>query len=225
MPRQTYTIAGRTFTRKSDLQDYIRAIVARYGDDVPLGIGDAEFMSALLENHPLADAKIGAGVASIVVRRNPQYPSTRGFYLHRVDGSSTDFSWTECIRPTPHHKKVLAALRVVVKPQTMAFKRAFFDAGGNRCELTGEAIEFVGSHVDHVPPLTFNRLVEQFCYEYGFDLDKLPLRDEAANNKYADVIDDDIVTVGFAEYHRQFAKLRVVSRLGNLSHAKKGSAA
>lgn len=221
MTRQTYTVNKQRFHRKSDLCNYIRSIVAKYQNDRPIDKTDFDFVFDLLRNHPNAEAKIGAGVASIVVRRNPIYPATRGFYLYRIDGSSTDFSWVECVSPSPKRKKVLAALRFAVESQTIAFKRAFFDNGGGHCELTGEPITFVGSHVDHVPPLTFDRLVDQFCCEYGLNLEALPLRDEFADNRYIDVLDDDVVTFRFAEYHRQFANLRVLSRLGNLSYAKR----
>ena len=216
------TVGVNTFATKGALQDYIRTLVADHADDQALDADDLRFMLTLLDRHPQAETKIGCGVASIVVRRNPVYTSTRGFYLFRTDGSGTDFSWTECLNPTPHRKKVTRAMRVLAEPQTMAYKQRFFDSTPSpTCELTGESITFVGSHVDHVPPLTFEKLIEDFCVENNLDIDTIPIRDDLADNKYVDVLDDDLIAALWEEYHRQRAVLRVVSVLGNLSVSKR----
>lgn len=218
--RQPIQVGGLEFRTKSALQEHIRAIVAKYPDEAALVGHDLTFVLSLLERHPHADVKIGCGVRAIIVRRNPVYRQTRGFYILRVDGSDTDFSWVECLNPTPHHKKVIRAMRALIEPQTMAFKQRFFDTQEPVCPLTSERLTFVGSHVDHVPPLTFERLVDDFCAAYGIDINRVPLRDELADNKYVDVIDDDLIAARWVNYHAAHAVLRVVSRLGNLSHSK-----
>lgn len=215
-------INGIQFKTKSNLVDYIRTIVAKYEDEQTLDTDDTRFVLALIDNHPQAAIKIGNGIDSIIVRRNPIYTQTRGFYLNRVDATGTDVSWTECLTPTPHHKKVIRALRVLIEEQTFAFKQKFFDDEVDpTCELTGQSITFLDSHVDHVPPLTFDSLVEQFCNEFGFDLNTIPLRDDLADNKYVDLLDDDLLALRWQDYHHQRAVLRVVSRFGNLSIAKR----
>lgn len=219
--RQPICIGEYSFATKATLQDYIRTIVGKYADEETLSGPDLRFVLALLDRHPNADVKVGAGVESIIVRRNPVYRQTRGFHIFRVDGTDTDFSWVECLNPTPHAKKVARALRALIEPQTMAFKQRFFDTQPHVCALTGESISFVGSHVDHVPPLTFEYLVSAFCSDYGIDINTVPLRDELADNKYVDVIDDDLIAVRWTDYHAAHAVLRVVSRLGNLSYSKR----
>lgn len=218
--RQSFHISGETFTTKEALRDRIRGIVAAYSDEQELSVTDLTFTLAVLDRHPQAETKVGCGVASMTVRTNPVYRSNRGFYLIRVDGTGTDWSWTECLNPTPHPRKVIRAMRVLVEPQTLAFKHAFFAKGPQVCELTGALITFVGSHVDHIPPLTFEKLVADFLEEYRLDIGAIPLRDELADNNYVDAIDDDFIAVRWIEYHRSHAALRVVSRLGNLSNSK-----
>ena len=126
--RQIYQVAGETFPTKKALTERVRGIVAAYPDGAELSPAELGFMVDLLENHPQAETKIGAGVERITVIRNPIYTHTRGFYLYRVDGSGTDFSWVECLTPTPYAKKVRAALRVAIEPDTMEYKRRFFDS-------------------------------------------------------------------------------------------------
>lgn len=220
--RKLIRLGGQVFKTKTSLQEYIRGIVAKYKDEQQLDMFDTAFVLALLEQHPQADTKIGAGVERIIVRRNPVYRRNRGFHLFRIDGTDTDFSWVECLTPTPHHKKVIRAMRVLVEPQTMAFKQQFFDNTAEpRCALTGEPIAFVGSHVDHMPPFTFEVLVQEFCDRCGINLESVPLRDEMADNKYVDLIDDDALAMSWVQFHKEHACLRVVSQIGNLSHAKR----
>lgn len=218
--RMAIQVGGETFGTKDALRERIRAIVTAYKDEQALSADDLEFMLAVLDRHPQAETKIGCGVRSMVVRTNPVYRNNRGFYLYRTDGTGTDWSWTECLNPTPHAKKVIRALRVLVEPQTLAFKREFFSTTAGLCEATGEQLSFVGSHVDHVPPLTFENLVAGFLTEYALDINTLPLRDELSDNKYVDVLDDDLIAIRWVEYHRQHAILRVVSQYANLSISK-----
>jgi hypothetical protein len=217
-------ISGILFWTKKSLTEYIRAIVGKYKDEQTLDKWDTAFVLELIHNHPQAATKLGVGIKSIIVRRNPVYTQTRGFYLNRIDGTGTDVSWTECLTPTPHHKKVIRAMRYLIEEQTFLFKQKYFDDTQSPiCELTGESMTFLDAHVDHKSPLTFDKLVEDFCKEYGIDLNTVPLRDDLADNKYMDLLDDDLLALRWQEYHRQRAVLRVVSRFGNLSIAKIGN--
>ncbi len=218
--RQTFEICGEIFTKKADLVVRLRGIVADYPDNTRLNDNDLAFVLAILDRHPNAESKIGCGVDSMVVLTNPVYRNNRGFYLNRHDGTGTDWSWNECLRATPHISKVIQAMRFLVEPQTIAFKRNFFGTKESVCELTGETIAFVGSHVDHVPPLTFAKLAADFFDEYGLNPADLLLRDEFGDNKYTVDLDDDSLSSRWIEYHRSRSVLRVVSRLGNLSHSK-----
>lgn len=218
--RVAIEVNGETFRTKDDLRERIRDIAAAYRDEQELNAEDLTFMLAVLDRHPQAETKIGCGVRSMVVRTNPVYRNNRSFYLYRIDDTGTDWSWTECLNPTPYAKKVIRAFRVLIEPQTMAFKRAFFATTAGLCELTGEQITPLSSHVDHAPPVTFEKLVDDFLTEYDLSINAIPLRDELSDNKYVDMIDDDLIAVRWIEYHRAHAVLRVVSRYANLSISK-----
>jgi hypothetical protein len=173
-------------------------------------------MLGLLQNHPDAEQKIGTGVDCIFVKRNPFY-GTRGFYIRRNDGTETDFSFRECISPSSHVQKVRLAFRVAVEPLTMRFKSDFFDANGGKafCEFTGEEITFLGSHTDHVPPLTFKVLLDQFVKEQGILIEDVRLKKTVDNSIRNELEDEHLISV-WIKWHATHAKLRVISKKANL---------
>lgn len=222
--RKSYSVNGEVFITKGELEDRVRSIVNRYPDNQSLDWVDLAFMVDLLSNHPQANIKVGCGIASIYVQRNPIYKKNRGFVLVRTDGTETDFSWLECIKPTPHRKKVISACRALIESYTMEFKQQYFDERGgvSTCPFTGETIRFTGSHVDHAPPMTFEVIFDNFIKGEGFDIDLVELRDEFADNKYQDELADDALAAVWIEYHNKHAQLRVISAKANLSHVKVG---
>lgn len=84
---------------KKDARELCRAIASTTPDGPVTGAG-GEFLASLLAEHPDAAEKIGPGIAYICVGPVPGH-RTRGFTVHRTDGTSTDFAWTECITLVP----------------------------------------------------------------------------------------------------------------------------
>ena len=218
MAKKPIEIAGETFPTQGAAKERLREIMAGYRNGTPVNAFDQAFLLALLERHPETDRKLGAGAAYIYVDQNPVYPNTRTFFLARVDGSVTDFSYLECLKTTPHHKKVLRALRTAVEPDTMRFKQEFFDRAGGAavCPINGKPIWFVGSHVDHAPPATFDNLVAVFLDDEGLtfeDIAVIPTED----NTYQDRLADPDLERKWIDFHTHRATLRVISQIANLS--------
>lgn len=153
------------FRTKGEAEAAIREVAdsADIGNPV---IGEAkELILGLLERHPEAARKIGAGVSQVVVRFNAY--KKRGFYLLRVDGSETDFSWTKCLSPPRPIDRVRTALRSCIADQKLEARDRHFAAGANACcELTGLAITPASCHVHHENP-TFAELVDAFLGARG----------------------------------------------------------
>jgi len=212
----TYRVGNESFDTKKALKERARTIMSNYADGQKLDKPSFDFMLGLLQNHPNSEEKIGTGVDCIFVKRNLFY-GTRGFYIRRNDGTETDFSFRECISPSSHYQKVKRAFRVAVEPLTMKFKSEFFDACGGRsfCEFTGEEITFLGSHTDHVPPLTFDFLLEQFVKEQGILIEKVRLK-KAVDNSIRNELEDEHLIRVWINWHTTHAKLRVISKKANL---------
>lgn len=219
-----YTIGGQTFNTQKELVEYVRGILRRYGNGTALDMLDFAFMADLLRMHPEADEKIGAGVVLFFVADNPVYPGdrNRGFRLVRIDGSETDFSFWECIRPTSHRKKVLRALRSAVEADTMSFKTMAFDAslsGWLLCPVTYELLRPATAHVDHRAPKTFDVLVQMFLAHERLSFDDIRVA-PTEDNTYQNYLVDADLRQRWISYHRDNAQLEIVSRQANLSIRK-----
>lgn len=91
-------------------------------------------------------------------------------------------------------------------------------ASNGICPVTGEKIED-GGHVDHAPPWSFERIVDEFVKDNAIDVESVAYLD--GDGQTQSVFADPALARSFAEYHRARAKLRLVSKHANLSVLKK----
>lgn len=189
---------------KTHARTVCRAITRDYPDG-PVNGQAGDFLAALLARHPDATQKIGPGVAYITLEPVPGYPS-RGFIVHRIDGSSTDFSWLDCITTPQHHTKVFKAMRVAVARQSIAFKQAEADTGQLQCAVCGSPCGWDDVHVDHLPP-EFAALASAFATAAG-GYDKIPLV-PSADGMIGPLLDPAIEVV-WVKYHQEQARLQIL---------------
>ncbi len=220
-----FVVNGETFKTQQALVERIRRIIDGYAPGVCVDMFDHAFLESLLAMHPEAEQKVGAGVKAFSVEDNPLYPGprSRGLRLHRVDLSSTDFSFWECIRPTPHSKKVQRAFRAAVEPDTIAFKQSYFDALPGRvgmCPDTGEPITFTTCHVDHRAPDTFDVLLGRFMESERLFASDVQVSGSGIDDTYQDRLIDLELERRWRDYHNAHATLEVVSVRANLSVRK-----
>ena len=81
---------------------------------------------------------------------------------------------------------------------------------------------FTSAHVDHIPPLTFKALFNDFVRLEEIDLAVIILDYDQPDNTYQDTIKDAALATRWLVYHEQYAKLRVISAQANLSDVKQG---
>lgn len=216
MPAISYTIAGRAFDTQKDLAAYVSALLRRYRPPVRLSGDDGAFMADLALRHPSAEIKIGCGCAAIWVRRNGAFGT--GFYIERTDGTFVDFSYKQCIRPFTHASKAKFAFRRAIDDQVIAVKRAAFGAADAiRCAETGEPITWETAHVDHEPPLTFAVLLAEYTRLRAIDLNTIELYEPKGG---IGKLLPPYMEADWAEWHRQHARLRVISAEANLRLAR-----
>jgi hypothetical protein len=179
---------------------------------------DAAIIRALLGLHPRAAEKIGAGVSHFTVEWGATF-SSRCFTVHRIDGTSTDFSYRKCLdgRTDPLHD-AKAALRHEVRDDILHAKRQWFKAHENSlgqvcCPITGEAISIEQSEADHAPPYTFDVLATLFLAANGIEPDETFVL--SADNQCGCVMADRDLAERWRSYHHKHADLRIVSRAAN----------
>jgi hypothetical protein len=219
--RHPVMVNGTTFPTKAALLGHVRGILYRHAPGTPIGEPDRSFLLALLGRHASAGRKVGVGVAALTVELNAVFPGNRGFWLTRTDGTRTDWSFLECVSPSSRLAEFKAACRRAVAGQVIEFRqRAFAEAGGTvTCPVTGRRVGVADSHVDHAPPLTFERLLADFVAENGLDPEAVEVLQHGDGDIETRLVDQDL-EARWCEYHRRRAVLRVTSREGNLTQGR-----
>jgi hypothetical protein len=215
---------GRTFLTQEAALAYFRAMLARYlDDDEIVDKGDYGDLLALLQRYDQCQhgnpRKIGVGVDRFFRRRNYfNGYSSPGFWIRRVDGSETDFSYIKAVRARPRNLDLefQTACRMAVDLDLLRAKRDFFERHGDLfghvpCELTGRLIAFEEANIDHADP-TFRVLVATFRATRGWQ-DEFPVEilTPPADGRIKASFADASVAEAFRQYHHAAALLRVIA--------------
>jgi len=226
--RPTFEIAEKIFKTKLELKTFTKAILNKYKVKDSLEKSDFEFVAELLKGHPEYEKKIGKGIKDIIVRTDTQWQKTKCFHIVRVDGTETDFSYLNCIDNDTHQEPIKifklsarSAIADQIIQHLVNYKNKTIDKEG--CVLDEKMrvkIKYVEATVDHTPPMTFNKIVEDFITIKNVN----PAQIEYigfGDNEYRKQFKDELLRKEFSVYHRQVAKLRVVSKQSNLTQKKK----
>lgn len=211
-------LAGLTFPSKSAAKAEIQRILHSYQRKD--AVEDEQHVAILLDlvqRHPQADEKIGAGIVSFYVDKAPDW-QTSCFYLRRVDGTITHFSFPEALSPTTPVTRLRGACRAAIKLDKLAFKDRMWPAGDETlriCPITGEAYGRAQVNVDHEPPLTLESLVEEWINQEGLAVGQINII-HTGDGRSEDEIADPRVLESWRAFHAQRARLRLTSRRGNL---------
>jgi hypothetical protein len=205
-------INGEVFNTKLAVKERCSAIL-RAG--IPLCPEDEAFLLALLERHRDADRKRGVGVRRVYVGSDGYGKSC--FWLERLDGSSTDFSFLACITPPSHESQAREAFRQSIREQVSAYRvRVFAHAWELPCAITGVAVNYFSAHVDHRPPDTFLALLERFLGVQCLGVDDVritPSHDGGTHH----ALSDPQLAARWQAFHKANAVLQVTSSRANLS--------
>lgn len=222
MARQSFLIAGETFASKKALIERTRHILHGYPENVALHAGDQAFLLDLLQHHPDAEQKIGAGVVRFWVQVNPVYSNTRNFWLLRTDGTSTDFSFLECLSPSTPMQRFHRACRAAIAPDIMAFKARFFEQHPQYvCPYTGEPLSLRHSHLDHA--ISFASLVAQFIAVRQIEVATVTIAGRVEDGTCLDRFVDHDLEQTWRAFHQSEARYLVVSPAANLGMLRRRS--
>lgn len=203
--------------------EFFRDIRDRYSDGEVVAEADAAHLMELIRLHSEADNKIGIGIVSFSVTTDAAYGRTRHFVLYRKDGSSTDFSFLNCIQGSSARSDALNALREEIAEQTVSFKQSVFaDKQSVPCAVRGTQTSFRDAHVDHQPPRTFAALAADWLRKEHLTLEDVavvPTVDNAITNRMADTTQ----AASWRQFHMKLAVLRIVCAQANLSDVRVSS--
>jgi len=211
-------VLGSTFATQAALKSRIRGIVDRAQLNTPLQESDAAFLIDVLRRHHHWTEKQGSGVRSVVVRLNPPPgfgAATRGLWLIRADASEIDISWVTPLRrdgASNVKNDVALAARREVSGQTRAIYERM---RGTPCPLCGKPL--LQGHVDHIAPLTFDRLLSDWLGVERLTPQDVKVADGGVENSFV----DRELAARWSRYHLEKAKLRVIHPGENLSMARR----
>ena len=160
-----------------------------------------------------AEQKVGAGIASFEV-----VAATRALacQIHRVDGTTVDFSYTSCIsgRAKSMTASLKAAMRSAVADQaaTIRFKVTHEDP----CGLCSEPLGSFLWHVDHVHP--FDSLAQEFLSSESAPPTAF---DDGPNHQATFRREDGAFARRWQVFHQARAELRAVHDSCNLERKRK----
>lgn len=214
-------IGAHRFDSKAAAKNFVRSIVNAYADDERIYDREHDaFLRALIQLHPEASEKIGVGVSYFTIKHDDKTGKTRHFLITRLDHSTADFSWHCCIDGRDWRKETLQTLRDAVADQVIAFRNSVFDAGNVKCAITNKPLSVENADIDHEPPLTFIRLVEEWLASREIQLTDVklgPSRDLQVIYEFA----DPELRKSWQDFHHQRAVLRTLSKFANRSLARK----
>lgn len=219
-------IHKKIFKTKKNAEDFIRAILYKYPLGEPLIGEDLAFICCLIDLHPDKDTKIGVGVDSITVEPDAEFNKTRHFSIIRTNRTIVDFSFKKCLSPNLNEpiKLFRSCARRVIADQCLSFRNEFFFKNQNSdgyvsCALTGVLINKNNSHIDHIPPDTFDKIILDFINISNINVGDIKFIE--SENGIGRVFADSRLKDDFYRYHKNVAKFRIVSPVANLRQKKK----
>lgn len=165
-------------------------------------------VETLLPRHSGYEIKRGHGIDHVIFGINSRYPSKRTarppacMYARRIDGTVTDVSWRECLKPANKRFKVRNAMRNAIRPQVARWKAECV----KECRICGTALDFRDFDADHFP-LSFDSIAIRWMAENGLDaetIETIGMEDFAVGDQFVDV---ELESEWF-RFHAEWAQYR-----------------
>lgn len=213
MARQPVELPSISFQSKTEATAFFRGMLNRYRDGQELTSDDDAILFELLQRHPQAEEKIGAGVKLFYRDSSPNHP-TSCFHIERIDGTTTDFSYPTCISATSSTlaQQFYEACRNAVSENLTRQKNALFkDAGGKmRCSKTGAMITIDEADYRHTIP-KFREIVRDFIAENNITISS-EIVTSSADMQYTTRFVDLKIKNLFVRYHTAKANLAMFKK-------------
>jgi len=193
-----HRIGSLLFRTKKEITRHVQALFDKYSTvgmivtDEP----DHEFLLALLQRHEECDEKLGSGVSHFSRDTHPTWHSP-GFKLHRIDGSSTDFSTSHCIaaRGPGLMARFREACKYAVDDILRDHKFRMFDLGGGTvvCPTSGARLGKDQCRLEQTAP-SWKELVDDFVRQSGHTITELDITTSQDNQYWHELTSAQMVS-------------------------------
>ena len=208
---QPVDLPSKHFPTKTSAKEFFKKMLNRYKDGEEVNQEDHVLLYELLLRHPDVSEKIDTGVKRFFRNLSPDHP-TSCFHVEREDGSSTDFSYPECIssaKPTLE-QYFYRACRQSVSEILTAKKNNIFDQGAVRCCKTNEIVTKEISEYRHTTP-KFSKMVNEFRSKLDRPIHK-EMFYEDADLQYTTRFSDKEIERLFIKFHQERANLDIFKK-------------
>lgn len=179
-----------------------------------------DIISQLLYLHPDKDSKIGDGIDHFKIQMN-QYKTGLEIIIHRVDGTSMDFSYKKCIMgnfSTPR-TNLLSAMRHEIRPQILNFKAKYYIQGTSICSNTKCEIVLENDtvQVDH-KDIPFQKISDDFITLIEKRKEPIPTEfgDDPKTHEAVFKTSDKSFASEWYEYHHKSATYQLLCKTCNV---------
>jgi len=205
------------FKTKKSATEEARRRINKYEAGERLQLEDELFFTSLFTLHSEYAEKKGSGIDYIQVERD--FHQNRCLHIHRVDGTSTDCSWVQCIQPASQKTIVSMAFRRAVKDIITRYKSAKL-ADVDICPILGMKLTYDNSHASYLTP-SFDELLSEFLNQSQIDIESVRLTNPAPNDvDQRGILADPELLDRWVAYHRNHAHLQLLSAEANLHRLK-----
>jgi|GEM_PF-1308761 len=208
-----YTIGSYEFTTKGEITKRCQDIRDRTPDGMKVTEEEFAFLISLFKHHDGWHEKAYPGVEAISTETTEH--GTRGFVLMRLNETkSIHISYPHAIKLIPTGAKLTpqklidykAAARTAVQDQVREF-RDFTLANDASCSINKTPLMRGNCDVHYLPPDTFERILFNFTSEHNIK----PLDVAVDSCDSVAKLHDEKLLNAWAAYHRQHAKLQLLS--------------
>ena len=228
---------GKKWSSKGDAINYFRDLRDRHPVGAPiLDPSDHKDLLALLERYDLAiadgPAKTGVGVDHFETRINITNGGRNvGFWVVRIDGSETDFSFIRAVNEAPKREleQLSDACRDAIFPELQTTKALYFatyadSRGAVPCAFSGSPITVNESALEYLQT-SFAEIVKAFANSKGWMAAVPPgVISEPKDGQTTTTFVTKEHAAAFRQFHRASAKICVVSKAIRGQRLKRSSA-
>ena len=210
--KMPYKLGCEVFSSKKAIKERFQGIAKTVGPVT--NKEDHAFLVGLLHMHQEAVEKIGPGIKGFEIKINAVFKNAKTPVVHRIDGTSVDFSYRNCLQPKTDLGKFSEACRFAVKDQIFEWKMQH--VGGKTdwfCPITNKQHPVSQMEVDHKSPLTFNTIVHDFISRHFIDISAVEY--DVSGNKNGNHFADEFLRNSWIRFHDRYATLWLISKEGH----------
>ena len=197
-----FTLGEMIFDSKKQARDFVSNYLKT---NHKIESGDINWVEDLLSRHPRWEDK-SENYKTITIEK---IGANRAFFLVKNDDSLEDISYIKCFYGETEHMLVNKTLRNEISDQIVSFRRNCFSAHSEiKCEICETILKNdLSTHVDHI--IMFKDLVQSFRKQHQ----NIPTKSIGTERE----ISDTVISNEWKEYHKQYAKLRLLCDKCNMS--------